>query len=385
MAAPSTAYSNRVIDIKKGASVYTHYIAKIHVDEATHKAMFYLDGLVSMKLDGQEIWLGVVKQGSPNYKMHNLLRHGTIRKYKEGPSIILNDGGLNTLGKATILSNNLLWANNVRFNVNYKSARYVDTSQFGIRYRKVGSGAWTTWWVSGEGLPENTQVTSDRLFDPGLNPGDNLEVKGVLVNAEGIYEEDDSMIVSLQDRVFQIDNYYRASGACVDSGQVNVALWAKESDIEYIDTSLTTTSSATGVFLWKNIEMTVKADSGWYIGHWGDKSIYVDSSGQVTHYQLCPVSPPQISLSVEYDSELNGTVWATLSAAQSFNVTITGSIDVHPTTTTPERKEFSITILAGNIIGSHADLFVKNPSTTYYWTTFGSVPGGFVFNNQTPI
>lgn len=383
MAAPSYAYTGYKIALQSTGGQVDHYLAKIHVDEETHLELFYLDEIIALGNSTEEGWAGVVYPPSPNYQYHNILRHGTMRH--QGSGVVLNDGGLNTLGEATILSNNLLWANNVRFNVNYKSAYYVDTSQYGIRYRKVGTGTWLTWLVLGEALPENTEVTSNRLFDPGLNPGDNLEVKAVLINAEGTYEEGDTMIVMLQDRVFQIDNYYRASGACVDTGQVNVALWAKESDIEYIDTTLTTISSSTGVFLWKDIEMTVKADSGWYIGHWGDKSIYVDSSGQVTHYQLCPVSPPVITLSVEYDSGLSATVWATLSAAQSFDVTITGSIDVHPTTTTPERKEFSITILAGNVIGSDADLFVKNPSTTYYWTTYGSVPGGFVFNNQTPI
>lgn len=386
MAAPNSAYRSEVIhDGTTIANSAKGLIAIPSAEEAVLKARFYLDWIMAFEKDGVRGFIGGVTHLSDNYYMHNTARHYTLRGRGPAGQLIywFNEAGLNTLGISIINGANLYWANNVRFNITFKSAWFVNTSQMGIQYRLAGSGTWNTHWILGESLPQQQQVTSNRLFDPNLAPGQNLQVRPIIVNNEGSYYGDIELI-TLLDRVYQYDAFFRTS-ACNDSGQINVSFWIKEGDADDLST-VTTTSSSTGIFFWKNIELTTKADSGWYMGLQEDKSFFVNSNGEVTHYQNCPVSPPVITLAVEEDVNGNMQVWATLDGPQPNIITVTGRIDVQPDEATPAGESFTITIAAGQVVATDPNFAMPRTSgVTYYWVGVGSAPGGYVINKQMPI
>ena len=387
MAAPSYAYISKKLALQSTGGQVDHYLAKIHVNEATHLDLFYLDEIIAVGNPSEEEgWAGVVYPTSPNYQFHNILRHGTMRH--QGSGVVLNDGGLNTLGFAEILSDDLKWANNVRFSAYHKSSYYDDTVEYGIQYRKVGTLTWNEWKVYTP-LLSGDDVTADRLFDPSLAPGDNLEVRAFITNNEGTYVETSTTIITLLDYVYEVDFYYRALGACNTSGQVNLSVFMFGDDIPRLDTDVTTSDTNTGIYLYKNVNMTTPADSGWYIGQAGDKSFFVDIDGQVKRYEECTIAPPSITLAVEQDGvSLTLQVQATIQSALAYDVVVEGRIDVDPLYATPNGVEFELTIPAGLTTGmTDPDEFnfTKDPSFTYYWQNVFSTPSGFVFIKQMPI
>lgn len=396
---PAPTYAYRTFGFKEGTTELDATVALCAIPDAIEsvlKARYHLDYLFMTGVGnalGTAIdpatagFIGGCIEGSNNYYMHNLARRFKMKGRSElGQNLwFYNDAGLNTLATALINSNNLLWANNVRFNTTFNSSYWDTSTQLGIQFRKVGTSTWNTHWLLGETLPQQQSVTKNVLFDTALNPGDNVEARAVIVNAEGTFYQATPITITLLDRVFEYDALYRASGACVDTGQVNVSFWVKENDMLDLST-VTTVSSNTGIYFWKNIELTTKADAGWYMGLDNDKSFYVDSTGQVTHYQDCPIAPPQVTLAVEDDIYGNMQVWATLDGIKAYNVTIVGRIDVDPLNATPFGADFEIIISAGNTTGTDVGFsFVRNPSVTYYWQNAATIPAGFVINKQMPI
>lgn len=384
MAVPSGAYRTQSLyGMTTDEEVVEHKIAILQEDEETHKERFYLDAIFSDKISGVDGAIGIVYPSSPNYEMHNIeTRGGALRQGANG--VYLNDAGLNTKGIGWINEDTLLWANNLRFDATFKSAYYIDTDEYGFEFRKVGETPWKVHKILGSPLEAGDEVTDEFLFDPTYEPGDNLQVRTFVTNAEGKKVESNITVVTLLDYVYSYDTLKRSS-ACSTSGETNVAIWLTQTSIDNLS-SVTTVSSNTGIYFWKNIELTIKADEGWYMGLDEDKSFHVDSTGQVTHYEECPVTLPTIHVSVEQDVFGNAAVWATISEAQSTDITVSGRIDVHPTNATPEGQDFEILIPQGLTVGTDESFSMElDPEVTYYWITVVSNPTGYPIQKQTPI
>ena len=141
------------------------------------------------------------------------------------------------------------------------------------------------------------------------------------------------------------------------------------------------------IYFYKNIENTIKADAGWYYGLDTNKSYEVDSGGQVVRYELCTISRGDINLALEQDLEGNlSPVQASLTIPWlSSDIVISGRVDINPSTGTPYGKDFSVTILAGEIFAQDTDFFLTpEEGVNYYWQNVGSDPSGFVIN-KSPI
>lgn len=94
MAAPFFAYTNRELNI----GTNKHYVAKLDTNYNTMKSIFYLDDFVNV--DGVGV-IGCVTIGGANEAMHNIATRGGVGRI--GNMIMLNDAGLNTYGKSTVV------------------------------------------------------------------------------------------------------------------------------------------------------------------------------------------------------------------------------------------------------------------------------------------
>lgn len=203
-AAPSSAYLTEKLPLQDvGVVKYDNLLAlKLSEYGANIKSLFYLDALLVAKENGgtKEGFCGMVIVGGANAAMHNTARYGKGRTSPDNGAtkyIILNDGGLNTLGIATFLSviNNVF--TNFTVNLDFKSAYYLGSTDFGLvyRWRNDANTAWLEWnyvSMSSEGqIPSNTNLNKNGVV-PIKRPVNEFilaQVKGYHTNADGIYEE----------------------------------------------------------------------------------------------------------------------------------------------------------------------------------------------------
>jgi len=371
MAAPIEAYT--------GLSLFTgdceHRQAILDPNYSTFKTRFYLDEVIG----GKSGVIGCVTPLGENAGYHNMATRGG--KGRIGSKIVLNDAGLNTLGKPTLNSNSLQWANNVRNSYTFLSAYYVDSSFTGVRFR-VGAGAWTevSFFTT---LPMATSQTVTKDFDSGLTKGTVIEMQAIIKNAEGD-KYSDPINIALKSNIYQNDVFKRTT-ACNAVGQTTVSLWNTQDTLDLLPTIPENTSTATGVYLYTDIEQTAKAGTGWYIGLDGDKVFFVDGTGQITHYVMCSDVKGTIYLSLEQDGEgfLNPVHAFVDPVYTVVDIVVTGRVDIQPVGSTPDGKDFTITIPAGVGVGEMTDFNLPySGSETYYWQNVSSVPTGFTIETQ---
>jgi hypothetical protein len=198
MSAPSTAYVGNgaaKLKLQKNATVQDLLIANNSYGTlADVKSLFYLDGVVQLKKNGTQGFIGLVNASSNavNSKHHNVSRFSSGKTTKDGITYYLcNDGGLNTLGKVSfeeILATSIA---SIQVFATFISSYYASSTAYGFRYRNFpagGSGGW---------FEQNLQPTQGTLAqqgdaDNGSSPivgyrGVIIEFQAFITNSEGTY------------------------------------------------------------------------------------------------------------------------------------------------------------------------------------------------------
>ncbi|WP_316841304.1 hypothetical protein [Pedobacter gandavensis] len=197
------------------------------------KEKFYIDELLVIDdQQGNKAFLGMVKDipGSLNYRMH-----ATKRQFKQQlvpsdinqPYIVMNDAGLNTLAFTSDVLDYKVQFDVFFAKYSYKSAYYVNTSSYGLEYRKNEGSGYGPWQLVNQGyIPEkevrneisNTVYFTDNL---GLNGGTTVEFRGITVNEEGEFRTE-STVVKLTDKPIQLTyDGDRAQNSCVLANDSN--------------------------------------------------------------------------------------------------------------------------------------------------------------------
>lgn len=179
MAAKEEAYT--------GLSFFTgdceHLVAKLDTDYDTMKLRFYLDDVVATK----EGVVGCVTSGGVNEQMHNM----TTRKGKGrvGNLILLNDGGLNTLGTVSLGTVSFDIVNGIILPITYRNAYYVDGDAIKVRYKKNSDTIWTEYFVKGNTPKAEFTVFNGTLTSVSgdLSPNDLVYIQIQTINAEGTF------------------------------------------------------------------------------------------------------------------------------------------------------------------------------------------------------
>lgn len=377
MSAPSTVYNTEILEFKLDETTkFSNRLAlKLSEYGSNIKTLFYLDLLLIPDKGDTNGFIGAVILGGENANMHATARYGKGRLAYNGSSpvyIILNDGGLNTAGKPTINNNTTQFSNLIRNNYTFLSAYYVDTDFTGVRYR-VGSGAWTEISFLTT-IPQQQSLTVTKDFASTGTKGDLLEMQAVIKNAEKpMYSA--STVIALKSAILNYMAFKRTT-ACATSGQESVTIWITDDVIDLLNT-VTETPSATGLYLYTDVEQTTLVGAGWYYGLYDTRSFYVGSDGQISYYMNCTPTMGTIYLSLEDNGEgLYNRVSAFVDPIYPIdNIVITGRVDTDPSFSTPNGENFSVTILAGQIIGY--DSMNLPTGVTYYWQGATATPSGF--------
>lgn len=217
MSAPSSVYSRDVYTLgstadpaEVGCMLPLNLSAYGGADNA--KALFYLDEIFSQK-DSQDkdVFFGCVRTGTKNYRMHAAKRLGKFRfKSTVYEYIVCNDGGLNTLPKASF-SISLAYENYYRFSFNVKSAYYALTTSWGVYMYNNTNGQEYYMQLSTAIVNANGTFTGSVTYDKkvsGFNAGDNVSFKPYAINEEGRYIGDgDSVMLKAAIRVVELDKY----------------------------------------------------------------------------------------------------------------------------------------------------------------------------------
>lgn len=336
MAAPNNAYRTKTVRLQKGSEV-THQLAILHVNKATHLDRFYLDGILTVMLEsGAEGMIGIVNEGSNNFYMHNTSRHGSGRHGSEG--IWLNDGGLNTLGEISNLSDALLYSNFITVATRPKSAWYVNTSDWGIEIKLV-SQTWTQAVKLSMGTLAQQLHPASRyyLFRPfSFFEGNNVNIRAYLTNAEGEFVSD-AITRTLQDSLHQV---LAATRPTVCGADTTTGVLMSEATRLFIQSFSSTSDQSTGHYIYAGSDpeepyntvtgQLLAAPAGIYAyldGADNTKVIHVSALGEIRRADVCIPPVPVIGylamlMNVEMDIELSYLV------QQTVNTTYTVSGDI---------------------------------------------------------
>lgn len=194
MAATSNYYLDKAI--KEGSTEANAKMALLAIpddDNETLKDRYYLDvTLVRAKSgeDGELInkgFTGGCIIGSPNYHMHAVARHHTLRDIKGNDVVFFNDAGLNTLGEAISVSITNLSTGAISFLGTFLSAFHVNSDNAGFKYKR-NSQEWVT--VNTGSIDQKVQVNRNHSLNPLalIKAGDTIYLKGFVTNAEGTNE-----------------------------------------------------------------------------------------------------------------------------------------------------------------------------------------------------
>ena len=153
-------------------------------DDATIKAkicdIFKLDDLTRVLGTGQQGFIGIVNPGSPNAIYHNPSRFTGATAFNTGVNyLMLNDGGLNTLGRLLVnihIDNTKPFTQDNGFKITawFRSAYYVATSKFGIKWRKQGDVNYIEAPSLGTLSPKEISNHVDTIID--VDPTDTLQI-----------------------------------------------------------------------------------------------------------------------------------------------------------------------------------------------------------------
>ena len=228
---------------------------------------------------------------------------------------LLNDAGLNRKPELEI-SQPLpdiepKFANWINLTLAGRSAFYTNTEDTGISY-KINSGSWVDVW-----LDENYSLKEKiNRYLRGINSrgggdnnislpvtfikGDTIYFRAISKNTEGTKYGEDVYNFIADENIFRFIAWRLES----PSGDILEDAFAfcyegEESDLA----SVTTTPTATDIILYYNEYFlnTETLDSGWWLlNEYPEKAFWVDSNGQVTHYNTRTMSTPYIRLCVIY-------------------------------------------------------------------------------------
>ena len=202
MAAPNNAYRNKSLWMRGGTTNYEHKTAILQEDKATMLERFYIDDLVSVKVDGtNDGVIGVVIIGGDNEKMHNITTRGGVGRVSVNGQTarLLNDAGLNTKGMSDvpILIDSSL--GNFTAKATHKSAYYFDgLAKMQYKTWDEEKNKWGLWLEMDviNNVPQNTE--SEEISSVSFNritPG--MRAHGIILrscheNSEGVYFSQES-------------------------------------------------------------------------------------------------------------------------------------------------------------------------------------------------
>lgn len=345
MSAPITAYRKKSFFTRYNNTNIEHLIAIIQQSDAIHLSRFYLDGYMPVRLDdGKEGGIGYVIIDGENATMHNLNKRGGSQRMRVGGDVVqlLNDGGLNTFGKASRTATIYKWANNMGFTVSFKSSYYSLSSEFGVKHRKKGGTEWSKV-TAGTGLEKDSNVTVDVHLDSAYQESEVIEILPYIINEEG---ESNMTIteVTTDENVWSYGGVKRAV-SCSTVNQEGIIIWVKESQWANIG-NVTQTDANTGIFLYTDVKMnTLVSGNFWLYGLDGNKSFRVQS-GEIRMYENCTSTPPVVTLFYEMAI---GNVYrfkAKVSSPYNQDITVTARIDISQEVTA-SAKYLTLTIPAG--------------------------------------
>lgn len=199
MSAPNSAYLTEKLPLQDvGVAKYDNLLAlKLSEYGSNIKSLFYLDALLVAKENGgtKEGFCGMVLVGSNNAAMHNMARWGKGRTSPDGGAtkyIILNDGGLNTLGYASNLDviDTVFFA--LKFSYDYLMAYYVNGS-YGAEFSvwddlSANWGAWTAYpaGTMSAGVSSTEEITIPFALTESIRTH-GVRLRGYVTNDEGTF------------------------------------------------------------------------------------------------------------------------------------------------------------------------------------------------------
>lgn len=166
------------------------------------KATFYLDDVVGFKanyngVDYHGFW-GVVITGGVNEKMHRRNRWLEIHAdTTTANKHFLNDAGLNTKGISVTQSTDSPQIDSFKVKATFKSAFFVPTNQFGVRYRMLTGTGYTSWFeVIVDSVRAQNTIFEEIIYLPNVSQdyvgvGDFVMYTTFIINNEGRYDSSD--------------------------------------------------------------------------------------------------------------------------------------------------------------------------------------------------
>lgn len=293
MSAPAEAYRSTSIFVRDRANSadLKTLIAIFQVDKTTMLNRFYLDGILGLALpDGTEGVVGYCRIGSVNYYMHAAPRLGSVAIADPSNCVAMNDAGLNTLGYTQMNLVKTRASNRIKINTTFKSAYYLNSTDIGFEWRKNGVGSWNVFSL-GAGPVAKVIDTSDKAFSTNLVKDDQINVRSYIINDEGNFQGAETSFL-VTGPVYPFGANKRES--MCDNTSTLYTFYMLDDYYNQLDDAIFPEARATGIFGWKNEDMTIPMDGGYYAGLSGvsGKVFIVGSDGQWIQYGMCDIAPP---------------------------------------------------------------------------------------------
>lgn len=148
------------------------------------RTYFYLDALLIVTNGAKTGFAGIIFAGSANSYFHSQSRWSNGRTSNGG--IILNDGGLNTLGNIAFNSVSTRINYGLTISMRIKSAYYVATTGWGFRFRLAGTNNNWGFADSSQVVPERTEILAS-TYTNQFQPNDIVEYQMFNTNPEGTF------------------------------------------------------------------------------------------------------------------------------------------------------------------------------------------------------
>jgi hypothetical protein len=201
------------------------------------------------------------------------------------------------LGFALQSSNfNAVFANLVENKILFRSAYYLDTIDFGVRFRKKGDTVWKgdQSIKTGTSLPAQAQVDSFFTFNAGLQRFTVYEYQVWITNQEGTYP---SLTSEFETGDFiEMPAFYRRASGCGSNGSI-INTYMLQTAFEKLET-LTPTAVSDQIFAYRDLKLTQELETGWYTDGRSDSWYYQQGNG-FTQLVVCGVTPPVYLFRVE--------------------------------------------------------------------------------------
>lgn len=217
-----------------------------------------------------------------------------------------------------------------------------------------------------------------------------IPVGGLQLRNKGssVYESRSITISNTQPlSILGVSNYlsiYRPTSACSTSGESSREIYVLDSDYNRLSIVPENSAAITDIWFYKDAELKIPVDDGWYHGLDGNKS-YNAVGGMIQQYTICSSGPTMgnLYLTFELDVNNNRTLRAFIDTVSSTPITISGRIDLDPHLATPDGAYFSITIPAGLYEGTDPNFnLTMEPGFQYYWQNIPTNVQGYTVHTQ---